>query len=42
MTGRTVGVVDVVDRLTYRYDDSRLRTDARVASGVADDWLRRL
>ncbi|MFC9000334.1 CBS domain-containing protein [Streptomyces rochei] len=42
MTRRTDGVVDVVDRLTHRFDDSEFRDDTRVPGGVADDWLRRL
>ncbi|MEV5431713.1 CBS domain-containing protein [Streptomyces sp. NPDC052701] len=42
MTRRTDGVVDVVNRLTHRFDDSELQDDTRVPSGVADDWLRRL
>ncbi len=36
-----VGVVGVVDRLTYRVDDARLHTQEQALHGVADDWLRR-
>ncbi|MFJ5560700.1 CBS domain-containing protein [Streptomyces sp. NPDC093250] len=42
MTRRIDGVVGVVDRLTYRLDDARLRTQEQALHGVADDWLRRL
>ncbi|MGW7263282.1 BON domain-containing protein [Streptomyces sp. NPDC054842] len=42
MTRKTDGVVDVVDRLTHRFDDSGFRDATRVPGGVADDWLRRL
>ncbi|MFF6995517.1 CBS domain-containing protein [Streptomyces sp. NPDC008313] len=42
MTRKIDGVVDVVDRLTHRLDDSRIQPDVRVPRGVADDWLRRL
>jgi hypothetical protein len=35
-------VVGVVDRLTYRLDDTRLRTPEQALHGVADDWLRRM
>jgi hypothetical protein len=42
MTRRIDGVVGVVDRLTYRLDDARLRTQEQALQGVADDWLRRL
>ncbi|MFK4104261.1 CBS domain-containing protein [Streptomyces sp. NPDC019531] len=42
MTARIDGVVGVVDRLTYRLDDARLRTQEHALHGVADDWLRRL
>ncbi|MFF5041266.1 CBS domain-containing protein [Streptomyces nigra] len=42
MTRRTDGVVDVVDRLTHRFDDSEFRDDTHVPGGVADAWLRRL
>ncbi|WP_143576441.1 CBS domain-containing protein, partial [Streptomyces acidiscabies] len=42
MTRRLDGVVDVVDHLTYRIDDTRLRPAEQALHGVADDWLRRL
>jgi CBS domain-containing protein len=42
MTARIDGVVGVVDRLTYRLDDARLRIQEHALHGVADDWLRRL
>ncbi|MEV7389753.1 MULTISPECIES: CBS domain-containing protein [unclassified Streptomyces] len=42
MTGRMDGVVAVVDHLTYRLDDSRLRPDEQAFHGVTEDWLRRL
>ncbi|GHF33540.1 CBS domain-containing protein [Streptomyces fumanus] len=42
MTRTIDGVIDVVDRLTHRFEDSRLENDARVSHGVADDWLRKL
>ncbi|MFJ3336204.1 CBS domain-containing protein [Streptomyces sp. NPDC086766] len=42
MTRRIDGVVDVVDRLSYRLDDTRLRPVEQALHGVADDWLRRL
>ncbi|MBQ0983484.1 CBS domain-containing protein [Streptomyces sp. F63] len=43
MTGQIDGVVSVVDRLTSRYDDSRLRpAEASTAQGTVDDWLRSL
>jgi CBS domain-containing protein len=42
MTRRIDGVVGVVDRLTHRLDDTRLRTREQALHGVADDWLRRL
>ncbi|MBD0422723.1 CBS domain-containing protein [Streptomyces sp. TRM S81-3] len=34
------GVVDVVDRLTYRLDDTMLQPDERPLQGPADDWRR--
>ncbi|MEU9188906.1 CBS domain-containing protein [Streptomyces sp. NPDC048484] len=40
MCRATDGVVAVVDQLTYRFDDSRLRQDENSMHGVADDWLR--
>lgn len=42
MTRKTDGVVDVVDRLTHRFDDSAFHDGRRVPGGVTDDWLRRL
>ncbi|MYT75132.1 MULTISPECIES: CBS domain-containing protein [unclassified Streptomyces] len=42
MTGHIDGVIGVVDKLTYRLDDSRLRPDEPAVHGVADDWLRKL
>ncbi|MDX3386436.1 CBS domain-containing protein [Streptomyces niveiscabiei] len=42
MTRRLDGVVDVVDHLTYRIDDTRLRPAEQALHGVADDWLRKL
>ncbi|GGZ20682.1 BON domain-containing protein [Streptomyces poonensis] len=38
----TDGVVAVVDHLTYRFDDSRLRPEEPHVHGVTDDWLRKL
>ncbi|MCX5257140.1 CBS domain-containing protein [Streptomyces canus] len=42
MTRRIHGVVAVVDELTWRLDDARLRPDEQALNGVADDWLRKL
>ncbi|TPQ17742.1 CBS domain-containing protein [Streptomyces sporangiiformans] len=42
MTRQIDGVVAVVDRLTYRLDDSRLPADEPALHGVAGDWLRRI
>jgi CBS domain-containing protein len=42
MTRRIDGVVDVVDQLTYRLDDARVRSQEQALHGVADDWLRKL
>ncbi|MFE0490751.1 CBS domain-containing protein [Streptomyces griseoaurantiacus] len=42
MTLRTDGVVDVVDELTHRFDDSRPQTGTPAVHGIADDWLRHL
>ncbi|KOV53596.1 CBS domain protein [Streptomyces sp. AS58] len=42
MTRRIDGVVDVVDALTYRFDDRHGQPAGPAAHGVADDWLRRL
>ncbi|MFE2645664.1 CBS domain-containing protein [Streptomyces nigra] len=36
------GVVAVVDKLTWRLDDSHVRPDDRALHGVADEWLRKL
>ncbi|MGV9944169.1 CBS domain-containing protein [Streptomyces sp. NPDC003401] len=42
-TSRLDGVVAVVDRLSYRFDDSRLRpADQAALRGITDDWVRRL
>ncbi|MFE9775314.1 CBS domain-containing protein [Streptomyces sp. NPDC005931] len=42
VTRRLDGVVDVVDHLTYRLDDSALQAAGLAPRGVSDDWLRRL
>ncbi|QKW48634.1 CBS domain-containing protein [Streptomyces buecherae] len=42
MTGQIDGVLAVVNHLTFRVDDSRLRLDDRTLHGVADDWMRKL
>ncbi|GAA4559354.1 hypothetical protein [Streptomyces collinus] len=42
MARRTDGVVAVVDQLTWRLDDTRLRSDGQLPHGVADDRLRNL
>ncbi|MEU2749847.1 CBS domain-containing protein [Streptomyces collinus] len=42
MARRTDGVVAVVDELTWRLDDTRLRPDEQLLHGVADDRLRNL
>ncbi|MGC0327999.1 CBS domain-containing protein [Streptomyces sp. SAI-170] len=42
MTRQIDGVVAVVDKLTWRLDDARLRPDEQALHGVADDWLRTL
>ncbi|MFJ4245679.1 hypothetical protein ACIP17_34345 [Streptomyces iakyrus] len=42
MLRRTDGVVAVVDELTWRLDDTRLRSDEQLLHGVADDRLRNL
>ncbi|UIX34176.1 CBS domain-containing protein [Streptomyces sp. GQFP] len=42
MTRRTDGVVEVVDHLSYRFDDRRLQPTGQAPHGAADDWLRRL
>ncbi|MEU2896418.1 CBS domain-containing protein [Streptomyces sp. NPDC001273] len=42
MTGRVDGVVAVVDRLTYRIDDTHVRpADQAVLHGVTHDWAHR-
>ncbi|MEU2337950.1 BON domain-containing protein [Streptomyces sp. NPDC006654] len=40
-TRRIDGVVDVIDTLTYRLDDSRIREEQALHS-AAHDWLRGL
>ncbi|MEV7789221.1 BON domain-containing protein [Streptomyces sp. NPDC088106] len=43
MAGRIDGVVGVVDHLTHRLDDTRLRdNEPQALHGVADDWQRRM
>ncbi|MFD8725891.1 CBS domain-containing protein [Streptomyces sp. NPDC059629] len=42
MTRQIDGVVAVVDKLTFRLDDSHVRPDDRAMHGVADEWLRKL
>ncbi|MZF87817.1 CBS domain-containing protein [Streptomyces sp. SID5643] len=42
MARRTDGVVAVVDELTWRLDDTRLRSDEQLLHSVADDRLRDL
>jgi len=42
MTRQIDGVVAVVDKLTFRLDDSHIRPEGPAMHGVADDWLRRL
>lgn len=43
MSSRVDGVVAVVDRLSYRLDDSHLRYAEEAAlHGITDDWMRRL
>ncbi|MCW7944389.1 CBS domain protein [Streptomyces hygroscopicus] len=42
MTKQIDGVVAVLDKLTYRLDDSRLEPTGRGPQGVAEDWLRSL
>lgn len=42
MTDRIDGVVAVVDRLTYRLDDSHLRPDELALHGVTEERLRKL
>ncbi|QNE74295.1 CBS domain-containing protein [Streptomyces finlayi] len=40
MTRKTDGVVDVVNRLTHRFDDSRSDLGTSVPHGAANDWPR--
>ncbi|GAA2895701.1 CBS domain-containing protein [Streptomyces mexicanus] len=40
MTRQIDGVVDVVDKLTHRLDDSHMRLDNGTRQGVLDEWLR--
>nr|BFD81801.1 CBS domain-containing protein [Streptomyces sp. Xyl84] len=40
MTRQVDGVVDVVDRLTHRIDDSHVHLDDGTGHGALDDWLR--
>jgi CBS domain-containing protein len=42
MIARIDGVVGVVDKLTYRLDDTRLHPQEQALHGVADDWLRKM
>ena len=42
MTRQIDGVVAVVDKLTFRLDDSHIQPDEQALHGVADDWLRRI
>jgi CBS domain-containing protein len=43
MTRQIDGVVAVVDKLTFRLDDSHLRpAEESAMHGVADDWMRKL
>ncbi|AZP15450.1 CBS domain-containing protein [Streptomyces aquilus] len=42
MTRQIDGVVDVVSKLTYRLDDSRVEPAAQALHGIGDDWLRKL
>ncbi|MER6441244.1 CBS domain-containing protein [Streptomyces sp. NPDC001185] len=42
MTDRIDGVVAVVDKLTYRMDDSRTRPVEPAMHGVTEEWLRKL
>ncbi|MEV3858159.1 CBS domain-containing protein [Streptomyces sp. NPDC050095] len=42
MTSRTDGVVGVVDKLTFRLDDSHLRPDEQALHGIQEEWLRNL
>ena len=40
LTRQIDGVVDVVDKLTYRLDDSRVEPDEQAFHGVVNEWLR--
>ncbi|WP_306191495.1 MULTISPECIES: CBS domain-containing protein [unclassified Streptomyces] len=40
MTRQIDGVVDVVDKLTFRLDDARIQPEDQALHGVADNWLR--
>lgn len=40
MTCQIDGVVAVAERLAWRLDDTRLRSDEQTLHGAADDWLR--
>ncbi|WP_329528700.1 CBS domain-containing protein [Streptomyces sp. NBC_01462] len=42
MTDRIDGVVAVLDKLTYRMDDSHVRPDEPALHGVTETWLRKL
>ncbi|GGO92111.1 CBS domain-containing protein [Wenjunlia tyrosinilytica] len=42
LTSQVDGVVDVVDHLSYRHDDTHTEPTQPAMHGVADDWLRRL
>ena len=42
MTSRMDGVVDVVDHLSYRLDDTHLQPTEQALHGVAGDWMRKL
>lgn len=42
MTSLVDGVVAVVDRLTYRLDDSHLQPAELAVHGVTESWLRKL
>nr|WP_078629314.1 CBS domain-containing protein [Streptomyces sp. 142MFCol3.1] len=42
MTRGLDGVVDVVDHLSYRIDDSHLQPAEQTVHGITDDWLRKL
>ncbi|MEU6144525.1 CBS domain-containing protein [Streptomyces sp. NPDC047081] len=42
MTERIDGVVAVADRLTYRFDDARLRRTEQALQATSEGWLRKL